>query len=549
MARLEKIIIEGYRSIQHPVEIKFPNNMPVVLIGENNAGKSNIVRAIDILFGEQWPGSQSLEDHDVWGRSPDQEVQIKAFVSAYNNTASYNRPINGFIWESKPGNNKTNYEAIRSDNGQKVYSNNDLHNELTTIKIDAERNLSYQLSYASKWTLLSKVMKAFHDKLISDKERVEKLKGLFEDIKDTFEEVDEFQGFSDQMSSITDEMLEGLTYNLKIDFSAYDPSNYFKSLRVNPVEGNEARNFDEIGTGQQQVLALSFAHAYSKAFISGDIILIIEEPESHLHPLAQRWLARTMHQMAKDGLQVLITTHTPNFLNVEFLEGIFLIRKNEDGTYIKNNNAKDLAEYCISKGADPNRTKEDTVVPFYDNHSTFNILSGFFASKIILVEGPTEELALPIYLKKVGLDCLREGVEIISVDGKGNLAKWWRFFTLYNIPTFICFDNDGSSDGDGNRRKDALKAIGIPEEELDGVLSIDNWNINEHFCVFGTDFETTMKATIEGYDQLEQEVIEELGNSKHIVARTVCQRLEYNEEDEGWEKMVELAEKIKELEN
>ena len=39
MARLEKIIIEGYKSIQHPVEIKFPNNMPIVLIGENNAGK------------------------------------------------------------------------------------------------------------------------------------------------------------------------------------------------------------------------------------------------------------------------------------------------------------------------------------------------------------------------------------------------------------------------------------------------------------------------------------------------------------------------------
>ncbi|MCP9469934.1 MAG: hypothetical protein NNA31_08040 [Nitrospira sp.] len=46
MARLTRLRIEGYRSIGSPVEIQFPQNQPVVLVGENNAGTSNIVKAL-----------------------------------------------------------------------------------------------------------------------------------------------------------------------------------------------------------------------------------------------------------------------------------------------------------------------------------------------------------------------------------------------------------------------------------------------------------------------------------------------------------------------
>ena len=39
-----------------------------------------------------------------------------------------------------------------------------------------------------------------------------------------------------------------------------------------------------------------------------------------------------MFGMAKDGLQLVITTHSPHFINVDFLEGLYLIRKNKEGT-------------------------------------------------------------------------------------------------------------------------------------------------------------------------------------------------------------------------
>lgn len=85
MARIRFLRIKRYRSIKEEITIKFPENEPVVIIGENNSGKSNIVRALDILFGEFWPGNKAVEDHDFWARDPSNgPIQIDAGMENLN---------------------------------------------------------------------------------------------------------------------------------------------------------------------------------------------------------------------------------------------------------------------------------------------------------------------------------------------------------------------------------------------------------------------------------------------------------------------------------
>lgn len=49
MVRINRLRIKGYRSIGDSIEICFPPDQPVVLVGENNAGKSNIVKALQLV--------------------------------------------------------------------------------------------------------------------------------------------------------------------------------------------------------------------------------------------------------------------------------------------------------------------------------------------------------------------------------------------------------------------------------------------------------------------------------------------------------------------
>lgn len=551
MPRLIKLTIEGFRSISEPLILEFPINKPVVLIGENNSGKSNIIRSIELMFGEFHPKYKKLEDYDHYKRNPNTEVIIETSVSGFSGKLGMRQQFTcgGFKFSAKKG-RETLFNAIQAEDGQEnKYVSTQLREELLCVVVTSEQNLSFQLSYASKFTLLSKVTKAFHDQLTSSEQRVERLKELFENIKLIFLEVPEFSEFSKNMSNIAETVLSNMTHALAFDFSAYDPSNYFKTLRVHPTENGQTRAFEELGTGQQQILALSFAHAYAKSFLGQGLIFILDEPEAHLHPLAQKWLAKKMFKMAEDGLQIILTTHSPYFVDLNYIEGINLIRKDEETTFNINHNATSLFKYCINKGSNAQKTKKETIIPFYANNSTSHILSGFFANKIILVEGPTEELALPVYFERLGFDPTEFGIEIIGVGGKGNLAKWWRLFTLYQIPTFICFDNDYKKDDlSGFKRKDALKAIGIKDEELDEVLGVEKWSISNRFCVFGKDFETTMRASFVDYNEIEKRTEETLGSSsKNLIARETAKLVNLQDASDGKIQMTKLIEVIKKL--
>src|SRR5690554_7656605 len=89
MPRLEEITIENFRSIgDEPIYIKFHQNMPITFVGENNAGKSNIIRAIELMFGEFHPKFKKLDDYDHHARNPKNPVCIDAVVAGLSGKLS-----------------------------------------------------------------------------------------------------------------------------------------------------------------------------------------------------------------------------------------------------------------------------------------------------------------------------------------------------------------------------------------------------------------------------------------------------------------------------
>ena len=544
MARIIKLTIEGFRSIKNLIEINFPQNMPLILIGENNAGKSNIVRAVDLLLGESWPGSHEPEDHEFWDRNPGNgPIIIRAFFDGMSDNGVN---IEELCWKTN-AENKPVYQYIL-EGGRDRYVKNEVRNQCTCFTISADRRLSYQLSYASKYTLLAKLMRKFHTKLTEDGSRIIRLKDKFNEIKTIFNEVVEFGSFQEELRNHFGQMFDNMSYGLQVDFSAYDPSNFFHSLRMQAIEGNAIRTLEELGTGQEQLLALAFAHAYAKAFYGG-IFLAIEEPEAHLHPLAQEWLAKKIKLMCSDGLQLMITTHSPTFVDILGLSGFVLVEKTDCATSICQITSDDLVQYCLDHGSNTDHTNSETILPFYEGSATQEIKSGFFAKKIVLVEGITESMTLPIYLNKVGLDVSKEGIAVIPVMGKGNLAKWWRFFTAYEKPTYIIFDNDSNNDEEYIKRKDALTTLGLNNETIKATVVLNSLEVFNLFAVFGLDYESCMRNSFKNYRVFETTARDELGDSKPLVARWIADKIERDDNQIGWRKILELASALQNLGN
>jgi putative ATP-dependent endonuclease of OLD family len=412
--------------------------------------------------------------------------------------------------------------------------------------VEAERDLHYHLGYSSKWTLLSRLMHRFHLALTDNDVVRGDLEKLFEQIKVKFHEVPEFKTFVASLQGEFDDLVANMPHRLRVDFQAHNPVNFFHALRLQAAEGDEPRTLEEMGTGEQQVLALAFAYAYAKAF-HGGIVLVVEEPEAHLHPLAQHWLAQRLRSRCQDGLQVLITTHSPAFVSVEGLEGLVLVYKENGSTQVRQLTRGDLVEKCIELGAPPDRVTENNVLPFYVANATTELLSGFFARAVVLVEGATEALALPVLLAKRGLQAEKEGVAILSVGGKGNLAKWYRLYSAYGIPCYVVFDNDASDDDAAKKRKDVLSAAGVNGARVDGLIAEEDWQVCEKYTIFGKDFEETMRHNFDHYSDIEAEA-KALGvDTKPFVARWVVERLDAESSDPGWEKVDHMIKKLRAL--
>jgi putative ATP-dependent endonuclease of OLD family len=537
-AQITKLLVENYKSVGDRIELCFPAGKPLVLVGENNAGKSNVAKALGLVLGTFWPGAYEPDDNDFHGRVRDNPIKIRVEFSP---TQKFGR-FTSIDWRFEEGGDPP--ISFLGSPGSHFVRNED-RDTCACIVIEAERRLGYQLSYTSKWTYLSKLMHKFHDVMLAHADVKDELEKLFASTKEKFLQIPEFADFLRELRDQFDEMAGSMTYRLQVDFEAYNPVNFFHALRLQAAEGSEPRTLEEMGTGEQQILAMAFAYAYAKAF-HGGIVLVLEEPEAHLHPLAQAWLGKRLNDMAAAGLQVLLTTHSASFVDVANLEGLVLVRKVCGQTRTVQLTAGDLVKVCEELGVASGKSTPTNILPFYKANATKEILEGFFTKVIVLVEGPTEALALPIYFERCGLNAEKEGIAIVPVQGKGNLAKWRRLFYAYGIPTYLIFDNDTDDDSKGVKRRDALISVGINESQTDEYIGASDWLVESEFCVFGKNFEVTLRKTFDTYTALEVEASSAGIDSKPFAARYVASRLQHNPQHAGWAQFEKVAGLLKE---
>jgi len=147
------------------------------------------------------------------------------------------------------------------------------------------------------------------------------------------------------------------------------------------------------------------------------IALLIEEPEAHLHPQWQNVLFSYLREIGKRNIQVFISSHSPTISAKSDIDSLIVLTKK--------------GESVIST---PLRNIEISASQKNHLHRFLDVTKSqlFFARSVILVEGISEALLLPVFAKRMGesYNLEKNAVEIVNISG----VAFEPFAGLFNSP-------------------------------------------------------------------------------------------------------------------
>lgn len=172
----------------------------------------------------------------------------------------------------------------------------------------------------------------------------------------------------------------------------------------------------ELGLGSDNLLFIACELLLLAQESEGSKLLLIEEPEAHLHAQRQLQVMRFMQEQAEaKGIQVIVTTHSPNLASAISLNNVVMIR---------NPSAFSLAE--------GQTLLEPSDYQFLKRFLDVTKANLFFARGVVIVEGDAENILLPTLANLLSRDFTEHGVSVVNVGGVG-LRRYARIFQRKDI--------------------------------------------------------------------------------------------------------------------
>lgn len=526
---LQRIKIENFKGIRQPVEIFFRNfNM---IVGQNDAGKSTILKALDCFLNENSPkpdDKNNRTDHNIVSitlffnaqRAPiiidgniettfeDEELvneegllelkkewdvsksQIKAETSIRKKKYS----SNDFILLTEPqlikactdlgiptrkGNDE---EYNNSEKREKLRESNRNNNIPASFEFDkfpsSGTSRLKEISDATK-----KVLPRFEyfkaDTSLSETDTT--IQNFFKKLAEkTIRKEIDTKDIEDNISNKIRSILEKITAKINAvvgDEEAVEPVVDFDwtklvqtSFKSTNAEGNIP--LKSRGDGFRRVTMMSYFEylAEQEKSEKQNILFGFEEPETFLHPNAQEKLFTKLKNLCENGYQVILSSHSAILVaNTEIKDLIHIYK--QDRQYIAAQNITDVSSIARDLGI----SVDNQFVSLFDK-----------AKVLFLVEGIDDANAFnyisTLYKAEGEISHSFEelDVAIIPIGGCGSIQHWVSLNLLQtlNKPYFIFLDSDKEDENSVSPNLTTLQGLNFTE---------------------GVEFRVTKKRMLENY--------------------------------------------------
>ena len=282
--------------------------------------------------------------------------------------------------------------------------------------LDALRDAKKQLVANSDYKLLYRILSQNYE-------------DDFSDIKGTLETLNSHIKSNDKLAKISSDITEYLRMvllsgpdsddEINFKFSAPEVNEVLKKLSL--VYGRDPISIERNGLGKNNLLYISIilSHLTSKMDDKNELIfrvIGIEEPEAHLHPHLQKHLSNSIKDIGdikSDGkknevkMQLLMTSHSTHITTSVSIDDIVIM-------YQDNN---DLNHHYITSGFGE-KAKDRKHLMYLKKYLDATNSCMFYARRVILVEGISEQILIPALFKlHTGKTLESMGVSVINVNG------------------------------------------------------------------------------------------------------------------------------------
>jgi len=334
--KIKKLTINNFRLFNHTTPFVIDNiNIPngtdagsgiTVFVGENGCGKTTILEAIALPLLSYKADSFQLSDFN----NPNERTSIE-ILSQDNFEVKGTMPrgsflSKGFIFEAgirSRGNRAYLSSVVVSDqkfikaDGQtsptdsspdlRVSVNNPFSgqrfNENDIIYLDRNRTFQTRSGTYSP-TRFDRLMEDFDYQYIKAEEAISDLNPRLEE---TIGRNVENEFLSNAIQKF--EMMTGITISLNY-IDNWKPFN--KAFFAEKKDNNQLINLNMFGSGYEMIFALLYSF-YLSTQSGKQLILLIDEPELHLHPSLQFKFVEFLLEISKD-VQIILTSQSPLFV-------------------------------------------------------------------------------------------------------------------------------------------------------------------------------------------------------------------------------------------
>jgi putative ATP-dependent endonuclease of the OLD family len=471
---IEELYIDGFRCLCD-FRIRFENDITLI-VGENDSGKSSIIDCINLFTG-----SYHLEKDDFNYDKNTIKVILKKsefeFIKEYKKDAISNdnlkiKPINAYLQKTKSfleslndpisEQDKTKVISIAKLFGLVVRSNSIILNlkESILTKLNSGTEIIIEAGHFPEINLIQlngkqfeNIESFFGEVFIKDKQ-MEIWNEKISDGKTIKEFID--QKLVDYSANISQDLeskgiktkiktyLKNLT-EIKITPS-FQPRNLNINSEVKFLENGKEINVDKKGDGTKRRISLALLeYKAEKEECEGSKLYILDEPDTHLHVKAQLELLQILKDLKGKGCQIILTTHSPFLINATKPKQIRLLFQEEQNNtklrYLKED--PEIADRILRQLGIEN-------------------IYLYFARKIVLVEGETEESFLPrIYEKINDVSLNNDLIKVINSKGIPNIPGFAKALLELVDPSrvYVVRDNDAHED-----TVRLIEKLNIPED-------------------------------------------------------------------------------------